>query len=186
MCDDGLTMVSGNQVRGGRVRNFVSVWLLVGFTVVAASGCSGTPTSPSTTTTPTTTAAGTVTIAATNSSSAPVLLQRADLAPCNSLATPLPGWNNCTGTVTLTVKQVPSSGYFSVHFNYPTSDSFYQGQVAVSTPGSYTVSVTNAYEPVCLTTSYTTTIYIYDGPTTNVNAPLIAYGVLTFPPPNCP
>ena len=84
---------------------------------------------------------------------------------CTISATPLPGWKNCTGTVDLNISiQIPS-GYVSVYFNYPSTDSFFHGQAAVATTGitqAITVNLTNPYVSQCVS-AYNTTVDVYNG-----------------------
>ena len=98
---------------------------------------------------------------------------RVQLTGCPQSASPLPGWVNCTGTVTVSVTGAPSSGYLSVYMNYGSSGSFYHGSTsAASGTTSYPIGVVNDYVPQCYT-SLSTTVDVYDGPQSNANAPLI-------------
>jgi hypothetical protein len=110
-----------------------------------------------------------------------VTLQSVQITGCPTSASPLPGWVNCTATVSLTVTTTVTSGYVSVYFNYPNSASFYHGQLQVSsrTPGSIVVPVVNDYVPSCVT-SYATTVDVYDGPQSASSAPLLASFPLTL------
>lgn len=110
-----------------------------------------------------------------------VTLQSVQITGCPTSASPLPGWINCTATVSLTVTKTVTSGYVSVFFNYPNSGSFYHGQLQVSssTPGSIVVPVVNEYVPSCVT-SYATTVDVYDGPESASSAPLLGSFPLTL------
>ncbi len=114
--------------------------------------------------------------AACSDSTAPKLTvssARVQLTGCPSSASPLPGWVNCTGTITLSVSGTPSSGYLSVYMNYGSSGSFYHGSTtAVAGSQSYAISVVNDYVPQCFT-SLSTTVDVYDGPPSASNAPLV-------------
>lgn len=98
---------------------------------------------------------------------------RVQLTGCPQSASPLPGWLNCTGTITVSATGTPSSGYLSVYMNYGSSGSFYHGSVAAgSGTQSYPISVVNDYVSQCYT-SLSTTVDVYDGPQSASNAPLI-------------
>lgn len=113
--------------------------------------------------------------ALTDATSGTVTLQAVSITGCPTSAAPLPGWVNCTGTVSLDVTKAVTSGYVSVYFNYPNTSAFYEGElpVASGTPGDIVVPVLNAYVSACVT-SYATTIDVYDGPTSDANATLLA------------
>ncbi len=117
----------------------------------------------------------------TDATSGTVMLQAVSITGCPQSAAPLPGWVNCTGTVSLDVTKTVASGYVSVYFNYPNTDAFYEGQLQVSssTPGNIVVPVLNPYVSVCVT-SYSTTIDVYDGPTSDQNATLLASFPMTL------
>lgn len=104
-----------------------------------------------------------------------VTLQALSLTACARAATPLPGWLNCTGSVTLNVSKTVSSGYVTAIFNYPDGGSFYHGsaQVGAGKPGSVVINVVNQYVAQCATT-YATTVDVYDGPDGAQSAPLLA------------
>ena len=91
---------------------------------------------------------------------------------CNTPATPLPGWINCTGTVNLSIDTAVTGGVVSVYFNYPDSGSFFEGQASV-TAVTTNVPVTNSYIPDCVK-SVETIVEVYGGPTTDTSAPLLA------------
>lgn len=112
---------------------------------------------------------------ATGNSSGTVLLKGWSFAGCAQSASPLPGWTNCTGTVTLDITKTVSSGYVSVYFNYPDASSFYHGQASVANgaPGMVTINVTNDYISACVT-SYPTTVDVYDGPESASTSPQLA------------
>lgn len=98
---------------------------------------------------------------------------RVQLTGCPQSASPLPGWLNCTGTVTLNASGTPSSGYFSVYMNYGSSGTFYHGSIAAgSGTQSYVVNIVADYVSQCLTT-VNTSVDVYDGPPSASNAPLI-------------
>ena len=114
-------------------------------------------------------------VANSNTTGGTVLLKGLSLTACTQSAAPLPGWKNCTGTVSLDITKTVSSGYVSVYFNYPDANSFYHGQVAVAqgAPGSVTVSVVNDYVAQCVA-SFPTTVDVYDGPESAQSAPSLA------------
>ncbi|HEY5220406.1 MAG TPA: hypothetical protein VIJ16_11390 [Gemmatimonadaceae bacterium] len=114
-------------------------------------------------------------IAAPGDTGGTVVLNGLTLSGCGPSASPLPGWTNCTGTVTLNITKTVSSGYVSVYFNYPDDGSFYHGQYQVSSgkPGSIVVPMINNYVSACVTT-LATTIDVYDGPESSQTAPLLA------------
>jgi hypothetical protein len=96
-------------------------------------------------------------------------------------ASPLSGWRNCAGTVTLTITKSIPSGVVSVYFNYPDDGSFFHGQLQVGSgvPGTVTVNLVNDYISNCVT-SFATTIDVYDGPQTSQTAPLLVSHPLTL------
>ena len=104
-----------------------------------------------------------------------VTLQSLSLTGCAGSASPLPGWVNCSASVTLNVTKTVSSGYVSVYFNYPDAGSFYHGQVQVSAgaPGTIVVPMINEYVGSCAT-SLQTSVGVYDGPESNSSAPQMA------------
>lgn len=103
-----------------------------------------------------------------------VSLQSLKLSGCASSASPLPGWVNCSGSVTLNITKTVTSGYVSVYFNYPDAGSFYHGQIQVSgQPGTIVVAMINDYVASCAT-SLQTSVGVYDGPESNSSAPLLA------------
>jgi hypothetical protein len=91
---------------------------------------------------------------------------------CNTSATPLPGWINCTGSVNLTITTTVAGGVVSVYLNYPDDGSFFEGQASV-TAGTTIVPVTDSYVPDCVP-SVATIVAVYGGPTTDTSAPLLA------------
>lgn len=103
------------------------------------------------------------------------------LSTCAKSASPLPGWLDCPGTVTVFVPKPVKSGVVSVYFNYPDSGTFYHGQqtVGAGAPGTVVVSVINQYVPQCVT--YNTRIDIYDGPQTGPTT-LIGQRLVTIAP----
>ena len=103
-----------------------------------------------------------------------VTINSYSLNACTSSASPLPGWRNCQGTVTLTVNKAVTSGYVSVFFSYPDSGTFYHGdlQVGSGVPGRVVINVVNNYVSHCVT-SYATTFEVYDGPQSAGSAPLL-------------
>jgi len=108
------------------------------------------------------------------SSSFNVSSTHVQLTGCPSSASPLPGWVNCTGVITLSITGAPSSGYVSTYMDYGSSGTFYHGQAAVlSGATSVSVNVVADYVPQCLT-SVSTSVDVYNGPQTNQNAPLVA------------
>jgi len=109
-----------------------------------------------------------------------VSLSKVQLTGCPTSASPLPGWRNCTGVITLSVTGVPSSGYLSTYMDYGSSGTFYHGQVAVvDGTTTATVNVVAEYVSTCLT-SVSTTVDVYDGPQSNQNAPLIGSYPITL------
>lgn len=96
-------------------------------------------------------------------------------------ASPLSGWRNCAGTVTLSITKKIPSGVVSVYFNYPDDGSFFHGQLQVGSgiPGTVTVNLVNDYISQCVT-SFATTIDVYDGPQTSQTAPLLVSDPLTL------
>lgn len=106
---------------------------------------------------------------------------KVSLTGCGRSASPLPGWTDCTGTITVDATGTPSSGYFSVYMNYGSTGSFYHGAIAAASAGrnSYVISVVNDYIPQCFT-SVTTSVEVYDGPPSASNAPLITSIPLTL------
>jgi hypothetical protein len=103
------------------------------------------------------------------------------LTGCPTSASPLPGWRNCTGTVTLSITKTIPSGVVSVYFNYPDNGAFYHGQLQVGSgiPGTVTVNVVNDYESSCVT-SFATTFDVYDGAQTAQSAPLLVSQPMTL------
>lgn len=103
------------------------------------------------------------------------------LTGCPTSASPLPGWVNCTGTVTLSITQTIPSGVVSVYFNYPDNGAFYHGQLQVGSgvPGTVTVNVVNDYESHCVT-SLATTFDVYDGAQNAQSAPLLVSQPMTL------
>jgi hypothetical protein len=130
--------------------------------LVALSGCSG---------------AGSL----TGASAGAVTLQSVSITGCPQSEAPLPGWVNCTATVSLNVTKTVSSGYVSVYFNYPDAGSFDHGQVQVSSSksGNIVVPMVNDYVSVCVT-SYATTVDVYDGPLSATMAPQLASFPMTL------
>lgn len=105
---------------------------------------------------------------------------KVQLTGCPQSASPLPGWRNCTGTVTLTATGTPPSGYFSVYMDYGSSGTFYHGSIAGGTgTQSYVINIVADYVPQCLT-SVPTSVDVYDGPPSDSNAPLITSIKLTL------
>jgi hypothetical protein len=90
-------------------------------------------------------------------------------------ASPLPGWRNCAGTVTLDITKSIPSGVVSVFFNYPDDGAFFHGQLQVGSgvPGTVTVNLVNDYISSCVT-SFATTIDVYDGPQTQTTTLLVS------------
>ena len=95
---------------------------------------------------------------------------------CATSAAPLPGWRNCTGTVSLDIRSTISSGYVSVYFNYPDAGAFFPGELLVGSgePGRVTVNVVNEYVSHCTAGSYKYSIDVYNGRQSAQSAPLIA------------
>lgn len=101
---------------------------------------------------------------------------------CSISADPLPGWRNCTATVSLTISSVITSGYVSVFFNYPTSGAFFHGELAVASSGvlqTVTVNLVNEYVSHCVP-SYQTSINVYDGRQNAAQAPLLVSEPMTI------
>jgi hypothetical protein len=96
-------------------------------------------------------------------------------------ASPLPGWRDCAGTVTLNIPKTIPSGVVSVYFNYPDDGAFFHGQLQVGSgvPGTVTVNLVNDYISSCVT-SFATTIDVYDGPETSQTASLLVSYPLTL------
>jgi len=115
---------------------------------------------------------------ATGPASVSVSVSRVQLTGCPKSASPLPGWVNCTGTVSLTVSKPPSTGYISVYFDYGSTGTFYHGQAAIASgTQAYTVNVVADYVPQCYT-SVATSVDVYDGTTST--APLIVSVPMTL------
>jgi hypothetical protein len=95
---------------------------------------------------------------------------------CSISATPLPGWKNCTGTVTLTISKIIPSGYVSAYFDYGSTGSFFHGELAVTSGGpaqTVTVNLIDEYVSAC-ETSYLSTVTVYDGHQSALRPPLLA------------
>jgi len=103
------------------------------------------------------------------------------LTGCTTSASPLPGWRNCTGNVTLSITKTIPSGVVSVYFNYPDNGAFYHGQLQVGSgiPGTVVVNVVNDYESNCVT-SFATSFDVYDGPQSAQSAPLLVSQPITL------
>jgi len=127
---------------------------------LAAYGCSGMN--------------GTTSPSNTPSSTGSVTATHVSLTACPTSATPLPGWLNCPGTITLSITQAVSSGYVSVYMNY-LGNSFFHGQLAVSgIPGTVSVSVVNDYVSACTAGPLSTTVDVYNGQSRNSSAPRLS------------
>ena len=57
-----------------------------------------------------------------------VTATQVSLTKCQTPASPLPGWLNCPGTITLSITETVSSGTVSVYMNY-LGNSFFHGQL---------------------------------------------------------
>jgi hypothetical protein len=97
------------------------------------------------------------------------------LTKCQTPAAPLPGWLNCPGTITLSITETISSGTVSVYMNY-LGNSFFHGQLAVGAgiPGSVSVPVNDDYVSNCTAGPLSTTVDVYNGPSTNPTAPKLS------------
>jgi hypothetical protein len=94
---------------------------------------------------------------------------------CLKSATPLPGWLNCPGTITLSVTETISSGTVSVYMNY-LGNSFFHGQLTVEPGfrGNVPVPVNDDYVSSCTAGPLSTTVDVYNGPSTNPSAPRLS------------
>jgi hypothetical protein len=94
---------------------------------------------------------------------------------CQKSATPLPGWLNCPGTIALSVTETISSGTVSVYMNF-LGNSFFHGQLAVDPGfrGNVSVPVNNDYVSSCTAGPLSTTVDVYNGPSTNPTAPRLS------------
>jgi hypothetical protein len=98
-------------------------------------------------------------------------------------ASGLPGFRNCTGTVSATVTKIVTSGYVSIFFAYtPGGGSFYHGEVRVTpgaAPGDIVIPVRMEYAPACVSPP-TLTMTLRDGPQSANTAPVLATLVVGF------
>ena len=94
---------------------------------------------------------------------------------CTISASPLPGWKDCAGTVTLTISRTIQSGYVSVFLDYPTTSSFFHGELAINSGGpaqTVMVPIINEYVAQCVMT-YLTQVNVHDGRQSDTQAPLL-------------
>jgi|GEM_PF-6669908 len=103
---------------------------------------------------------------------------------CTISASPLPGWRNCAGTVTLSISRRITTSFVSVYFDFPTNGAFFHGELSVIHDGRslakvVTVNLVNEYVSRCVA-SYPTTVNVYDGRQSAPSAPLLVSTPLTL------